>query len=443
MARIQGEVKVDFVLNGSGEPVSVTVVSGHPLLRAAAEENVKSWRFELPKDLYRSEWKYSSTFNFKISADEEPYENPKLTVAINSFQYVEVITNPPSNKYAHDCPSREEAQPPNGLSKGDFVKLSRSNCYGTCPAYEVTISENGDITWNGIDFVYSTGVSHSRIDVEAARSLIQQFRLPKFWELCGGYDASVTDSASTQIKVQIGGRSKTVWNYANSAPDWVETFEDSIDAAANTHVWRHGEPRDEPLSNLFQDARMPKPGVTPLMRAAARADINSMKASLAPRVEVDAIDASGWTALMYAAASSGSEPVQLLLKAGADPNHKSLSGDTPLMASAIGGQFDADLVRAGAEIDAKNSDGVTALMILAAKGEADEVKGALKAGANALAQDTKRRSALDYLKLANCGKSPISEWHAFDTGGKCDQLDDEDVQQITNALKTANRKPKN
>src|SRR3954463_13216707 len=59
LTHTQGEVKVDFVLNTSGETLSVIAVSGSPLLKAAVEENVKSWRFELPKNLYRTEWKYS------------------------------------------------------------------------------------------------------------------------------------------------------------------------------------------------------------------------------------------------------------------------------------------------------------------------------------------------------------------------------------------------
>jgi TonB family protein len=50
LAQIQGEVKVEFVLNSDGEPISVVAVSGHPLLKPAAEQNVKTWRFELPKD---------------------------------------------------------------------------------------------------------------------------------------------------------------------------------------------------------------------------------------------------------------------------------------------------------------------------------------------------------------------------------------------------------
>jgi hypothetical protein len=76
-------------------------------------------------------------------------------------------------------------------------------------------------------------------------------------------------------------------------------------------------------------------------------------------------------------------------------------------------------------------------MILAAKGEADEVSAALKAGANARLKDTKGRTALDYLRLANCGSSPVPERSTFVSGGKCDHLDEDDVRQITLLLGTA------
>jgi TonB family protein len=95
LAHVQGEVRVAFVLSPKGEPVSVTAISGQPLLKAAAEQNVKTWPFELPKDLYRTDWKYDTTFVYKISSDEQPYEHAKLTVKFDSFRHVELTTNPP------------------------------------------------------------------------------------------------------------------------------------------------------------------------------------------------------------------------------------------------------------------------------------------------------------------------------------------------------------
>jgi uncharacterized protein len=176
------------------------------------------------------------------------------------------------------------------------------------------------------------------------------------------------------------------------------------------------------------------------MKAAAKGDVDAMKEVLSTNPEVDATDNSGWTALMYATVSGHSEPVQLLLKSGANPNHQSPNGDTALMASAISRSFDQDLARAGANVNAKNSAGTTVLMILAAEGEDDEVRDALNAGADATLKDTKGRTALDYLRLANCGKSPLPHW-SVSSGGHCDQLDEDDVRQAAVLLKTARRFP--
>jgi hypothetical protein len=432
-------VKVEFVLNSDGEPVSVAAVSGHPMLKPAAEDNVRTWRFELPKNLYRTEWKYDTIFDFKISNDQQPYEDPKLTVTLDSYRYVVVTTNPPSTKYAHDCPLPAEIQSPQSIVAGDFVELSRSGCYGTCPSYKVRIAENGDVSWSGGGFVEARGERHATIASEAAHALLEKFQSPKFWALCGGYGASVTDNPTMQIEVRIGGQSKTVWNYADSAPGLERSLENDVDAAANTHTWRHGDPRTEPLSNILEDAHLPKPRVTPLMRAAAEANTNAIKEILTSGDDIEATDASGWTALMYASASSHSEPVELLLAMKANPNHKSLNGDTPLMASAISRLFDEDLTHAGADVNARNSVGTTALMILAAAGEADELRDALKAGADASLKDSMGRTALDYLRLANCGKSPVPQYSTFTTGEKCDYLDEDDVREITTLLKSAKR----
>ncbi len=294
--------------------------------------------------------------------------------------------------------------------------------------------------WKGRFFVKVRGEKHSKITPEAAHSLLRKFEAPEFWALNDHYSSGVTDSATTTIEVRIGGKAKHVSNYAKSAPQLEESLEYAVDEAVDTHRWRHGDPRTEPLSNIFVDSVMPKPGVTPLMKAAAVGNVGAVKEILLANPKIDATDASGWTALMYAEISSNdSDPVQLLLKAGANPNHSSFHGDTPLMASAMSESFDDDLAKAGADTNARNADGTTALMILAAKGEGDEVRDALDAGAKASLQDSNGRTALDYLRLANCGKNPLHEWGGSTDGG-CDQLDEDDIRQVTDLLKLATRR---
>jgi TonB family protein len=45
-AHVYGTVKVEFTLPANGEePTEVEAASGHPVLKPAAVENVKAWRF--------------------------------------------------------------------------------------------------------------------------------------------------------------------------------------------------------------------------------------------------------------------------------------------------------------------------------------------------------------------------------------------------------------
>jgi ankyrin repeat protein len=111
----------------------------------------------------------------------------------------------------------------------------------------------------------------------------------------------------------------------------------------------------------------PKPGMTPLMRASGRGDIAEVRRLLAERVDTNAQDSSGWTALMYA--TSARQPIDIvyaLLAAGADPNKKSAMGQTAVMAASAAFQDRAAMLRqivgAGGEVQAQDKNGQTALM---------------------------------------------------------------------------------
>ena len=82
-ARIAGVVKLTFVLSGdAGEPTNVEVISGHPMLKDAAIENVRTWKF---KNSY-AEGKYETTFDYRLVSS-----GPQK-VTFESFHRVEVAT---------------------------------------------------------------------------------------------------------------------------------------------------------------------------------------------------------------------------------------------------------------------------------------------------------------------------------------------------------------
>lgn len=446
-ARIQGKVQLEFWVNHDGDVVSVNVVSGHPMLAPAAAENVKTWKFSTAKNAPLDDRRYEMIFDFELSTDESDLATgSKARFVFDSFRHVHVIADLIGRVYKEGCPSEREKLPPIKRSAKDFVEMSRSSCYGTCPAYTVRIHADGAVEWEGRSFVAQKGKDSSNIGPSSARDLIDKFASPEFWALCASYSEAVTDSASAAFRVSIGERIKSVDNYAGSAPHLAEDLEYAIDDAADTHHWLHGDPRDEPLSNVERDAYGPKPGLTPLMRATALGDSGKVQTLLKEGAAPDQTDSSGWNALMYASdRSCGHDScvqenvMQRLLSAGADPKYTSPRGDTALMAAAYDRRFEGTLAHAGANVNAQNVDGVTVLMILASQAEGEEIQKALQAGADPRLKDAQGRSALDYLKLANCGQNPLRN-PIRDSNveyGQCNALNAGDVAESEELLRSA------
>ena len=319
-ARIHGQVKLEFVVNRNGEPVSVTVLSGHPMLAPAAEASVWTWRFSMPKSDSLEDVHLATTFDYVLSdpAPNNSDASPPPAV-FASFHHVTVTAIPviiEDGVSIRVCPKESEMS--SRVSDGPaFAELAYTQCYGTAHKQEAT----------------------------------------------------------------------------------------------------------------------------PLMQAAARRDSDRVRHLLRNDARPFDIDSNGWTALMYAAASTDEDSIKALLVKNADPNQASLLGNTPLMIfSATHGDLCPRLLQAGANINAQNSAGTTTLMILAAKGDSDEVAAALKAGADPAFQDNKNRYALDYLHLANCGRSPIEEHSKEESSspreGQCDSIERKSLMAIEKLLRT-------
>jgi TonB family protein len=88
-ARIEGVVKLTFTLSANaGEPTNIEVVSGHPILKGAAIENVRTWKFQNP---YAVERKYETTFRYRLS--DHPRQS--TTVTFESFYEVDLVADVP------------------------------------------------------------------------------------------------------------------------------------------------------------------------------------------------------------------------------------------------------------------------------------------------------------------------------------------------------------
>jgi uncharacterized protein len=146
------------------------------------------------------------------------------------------------------------------------------------------------------------------------------------------------------------------------------------------------------------DVNAPQPdGTTALHWAANRDDSELVDLLVRAGANVKAANRYGVTPLWLACMNGNAGSVELLLKAGADANTVSAEGETVLMTAARTGKVDAVnvLLRYGADVNAKEGwHKQTALMWAAAEGHSAVIRALVEAGA-----DLRVRSAAGFTAL--------------------------------------------
>jgi hypothetical protein len=132
------------------------------------------------------------------------------------------------------------------------ITLSRTACYGFCPVYTVTISGDGQVRYEGRQFVNAVGQRTAAIPREDVERLLARFDEIGFDQLRDEYRGRMTDLPTTTITLVRNGRRKAVVDYGGTSvgmPRAVRDLQAEIDRVARTGQWvlRDGQPvRDRP-----------------------------------------------------------------------------------------------------------------------------------------------------------------------------------------------------
>ena len=87
------------------------------------------------------------------------------------------------------------------------VILERTECFGTCPVYKLTIYADGKIEFFGEKFVNAIGQHVKTISQEKIASILAEANAIKFFELNGDYDCYlVTDNPTAKITITEEGK---------------------------------------------------------------------------------------------------------------------------------------------------------------------------------------------------------------------------------------------
>ncbi len=95
-----------------------------------------------------------------------------------------------------------------GLS---IISISKSVCFGSCPAYTAHIGKDGTLTYEGIRNVKNIGKYEGKIELKKVFETIEEVTNIGFFDLEGVYDnKNVTDLPSTTTYINNKGKSKKV-----------------------------------------------------------------------------------------------------------------------------------------------------------------------------------------------------------------------------------------
>jgi ankyrin repeat protein len=164
-----------------------------------------------------------------------PFEENGQAVTAEVEEYLDLV--PPER-----LPKNHVAAPVLRRDSKIVITLERSGCFGSCPAYSVTVSMDG-IIFDGGGFVAAPGKHSDIVNADDVRKLAKRFVATDFYSMDSSYTASVTDNPSYTLSISIDGHTKKVEDYVGSwvgMPAVITELEEEVDRFARTERWIEG-----------------------------------------------------------------------------------------------------------------------------------------------------------------------------------------------------------
>jgi hypothetical protein len=137
------------------------------------------------------------------------------------------------------------------------VKMTRTRCFGHCPAYTVEIDRDGNVKWAGEDYVQVTGDRRAKVPLSEVRRLARAIDKLHFFNLddsgnprredctrepdgtltCSTFVSFCSDTSHAVITVTRGGKAHTVDDAHCHDNPTLDDLEQLIDTVAGTREW--------------------------------------------------------------------------------------------------------------------------------------------------------------------------------------------------------------
>lgn len=131
------------------------------------------------------------------------------------------------------------------------VTLERGVCFGTCPAYSITIYTDGTVVYKGDRFVAAEGTRTLTLEPEVVAKLVAEIANLGYFEWADEYtEMTVTDLPTIITSVTLNGETKQITRYAgdSSAPLALPYIETWIDLVTTSAQWTGVSPQFAQIS---------------------------------------------------------------------------------------------------------------------------------------------------------------------------------------------------
>lgn len=211
------------------------------------------------------------------------------------------------------------------------ISLQRTACYGSCPAYAVTLSKQ-EVLYEGDRFGAVEGTHRAPPPEQGAVGVLAQRMLDAGWfGLEDRYHANWTDNPTQTVTLTVDGKTKTVVDYVGieaGMPDAIRDIEYEIDRTAGSGRWVQAESGIASLLRAEGFDFGSFAGQNVLRTAASHGNVSSVRELLAAGVPRERVAkprenpawGRGWSGFdgLLTAAARQPEVLQVMMQAGVD-----------------------------------------------------------------------------------------------------------------------------
>lgn len=126
------------------------------------------------------------------------------------------------------CKQNKTATESSPKTESLLLTMERTPCFGRCPNYKITISNTGNVAYEGFSFVEKEGKYTKKLSQKQLTEIHSQIELIKLFEMDDKYDSQITDIPSVHLSVTYNNQNKKILDRVD-APKELKQFEKLID----------------------------------------------------------------------------------------------------------------------------------------------------------------------------------------------------------------------